>query len=424
MTYSRRLAALGGALLLLLLVSCSDPSGVGVGVGDDPLEGGDPEVETVLPDTLRTEQSPRTTGLDDAQRTWRFLAGAVDDYGQVRADGYFDVQAPSDIPTEIALADPDSLNATLRFETGYVHGDTSAQVNFRLHGLLEEADMSEAPADTTYETEGEIASYDQAPTDSLMTFSLPTAWVEDNIEALQDTNKVENLTGFRLSAPDANAVVGFEHATARLRLSRGDESVDFVVQKSFSNIRRPSPSAPPSDRTLLQDGLADDLVIEWDQARLDSLQGTPLNRASIIIPTDPDTASLGDAFVRPDPDFRIVATRAEGAPTCSELSTFEVSEDGEECGLPLPTEETGSDIRVDDRTAFAIFETVLVEDSSTAPGEVFTEYRVQVVDRPGSANNPSETVQRGLPSTLPTLVPTPGPDTAEAPRLELTVTPL
>ncbi|MFP4228578.1 MAG: hypothetical protein ACLFTE_07100 [Salinivenus sp.] len=425
MTYSRLSAALGGALFFVLLVSCSDPSGVGIGVGDDPLEGGDPVVETVLPETLRTDTSPRTTGLEGAQQTWRFLAGAVDDYGQVRADGYLDVQAPSEIPSEIALSDPDSLDVTLRLETGYVHGDTSSQVDFQLHDLEAEADMSEAPADTTFDVvDPEIDSYAQSPTDSLMTFSLPDAWVQDNVEQLQDTTKVEDLTGFRLSAPNANAVVGFEHATARLRVSRGDESVDFLVQKSFSNIRRPAPSSPPSDRTLLQDGLADDLVIEWDPAQLDSLRDTPLNRAGIIIPTDPDTASLDDSFVRPTPDYRVVATRADGAPTCQELSTFEVSEDGDECGLPLPTEETGDDIRIDERTAFAIFETLLVPDSGNAPSEIFTDYRIEVVDRPGSPNNARETVQGGLPSTLPTLVPTPGPDSTEAPRLELTVTPL
>lgn len=440
MTYFRLSAALGGFLLLVTLTSCSDPSGVGLGAGEDPLEGGDPTVETVLPDTIYTEASAPRTGLSGAQQTWRFLAGAVSaggansSYGRVQADGYFDVQAPDNIPTSIALTlggpnPSDSLNATLRLQTNYVHGDTSEEVTFRLHNLREEAEMNGARADTTFEVENTaIGSYPgRSPTDSVITLSLPDSWVESNAGLLRDTSRLgPDFHGFRLSAPDAEAAVGFEHATARLRLSRSDsdERVDYLVEKSFSNVRRQTPSSPPADRLLLQDGVGDQLVIEWDQDRLDSLRGSPLNRAAIIIPTDPDTASLGESFVRPNPTYRVTATRENGAPACGQLQTFEVTSDGDVCGLPLPTgTTTGTDIRVDERSSFNIFERLLVDTEGSFP-PTLSRYRTQVVDRPGPPQNASETVQVGLPSTLTTLVPTPGPDTSMAPRLEFTVTPL
>ena len=433
MTYFRLSAALGGFLLLVTLVSCSDPSGVGLGVGEDPLEGGDPTVETVLPDTIYTEASAPQTGLNGVQQTWRFLAGAVsvgganNSYGRVQADGYFDVQAPENIPTPIALSDPDSLDATLRLQTNYVHGDTSSEVTFRLHDLAQEAEMNGAPADSSFDIGAEVATYTRSPTDSLITLSLPDSWVRDNADVLRDTSRVgPDFHGFRLSSPNAEAAVGFEHATARLRLSRtdSDESVDYLVEKSFSNVRRTTPSSPPANRLLLQDGVGDQLVIEWDRNRLDSLRGVPLNRASLIIPTDPDTASLGESFVRPTPDYRVTAAREDGAPSCAQFQTFEVTSDGDICGLPLPTGATGSDIRVDERSSFTIFERLLIENTEGPLPATLSEYRAQVVDRPGTPQNASETVQIGLPSTLTTLVPTPGPDTSMAPRLELTVTPL
>jgi hypothetical protein len=427
MTYFRLSAALGGLLLLVTLVSCSDPSGVGLGVGEDPIEGGDPEVETITPDTFYTDVSAPTTGLNGAQQTWRFLAGAVSDYGRVRADGYFDIQAPTDIPTPIALANPDSLNATLRLQTNYVHGDTSAQVPFQLHDLTANADMDGAPADSSFPIGAEIASYSRSSIDSLITFSLPNSWVQDNADLLRDTSRVgPNFHGFRLSAPDAEAVVGFEHETARLELSLAgsDESVTYLVEKSFSQIERPSPPSPPTDHVLIQDGTGDELVIEWNRAQLDSLRGTPLNRAAFIIPTNPDTTSLGESFVRPSPDYRIAATREEGAPSCGALTTFALTSEGDVCGLPLPTADTGSEIRVDERASFPLFERLLLQDTEDALPPTFSEYRTRVVDRPGTPSNPSETIQLGLPSTLPVLIPTPGPDTSAGPRVELTVTPL
>lgn len=430
MTYLRLSAVLGGALMLVALVSCSDPSGVGLGVGENPLEGGDPNVRAVTPDTIRTETSPRVTGLNAARQNWRFLAGAVTDYGRVEADGYVDVLAPDEIPSAIATANADSLNAQLRLEPTYVHGDSTAEVTFTLHELSEEAEMSGATADTTFPVGAEIATYTRVASDSLITLPLPDTWVQDNAEMLRDTSAfgddMSDFHGFRLSAPNASAVVGFRHSNASLRVtvSNDDAEAIFLAQKSFSNIRRTMPPSLPDDRVLLQDGIGDQIVIEWNRAQLDSLRGTPLNRASILIPVDRDSASLGESFVRPSPDYRVLATREDGAPDCRQLGAFALTESGEECGLPLAIGAPGSSVRVDERTAFTIFERLLVQDASDTPPPSLSEYRAQVVDRPGSATNPSGTIQLGLPSTVPVLVPTAGADTSDAPRIELTVTPL
>lgn len=421
-------ATFGAAALLFLFVSCSDPSGVGLGVGPDSLGGGAPQVERVTPETLRTATSPPVTGIETVQQVnWRFLTGAVSDYGRITAEGYLDFVGRGELPSSLVDAPAGSLAVQLRLQPEYLHGDTSGTVTFRLYDLTQEADMSQAPADTTFPSGPEIARYERSVTDSLLTFSLPEVWVRENVEALRDTSdgggsSEDAFHGFRLTASTAEVVVGVDHSTATLRLRRPnlDVSRDFSVLKSFTNIERTDPPVGlPNDRFLVQAGVGQSLVVRWNQSRLDSLRGTPLNNAEILIPTDSTAlADRGNSFVRPPArSFRLVGTRVPSAPSCGRVRTSALS--NSECVLPLVPDGEAGTVRADPRTAFAIFQQSLVEDSSA----VFSRYRVEVTDRL-EAEGPQSTLSSGLPSTIPVLVPAPDVPDLASPRLELVVTPL
>jgi len=437
MRYLHSLVVAGGVALLVLLASCSDPTDAGLGVGPDSLRGGEPQLETVFPDPITVEASPPVTGFANQEggfgaNTWRFLVGAVSDYGRIEADGYFDVSGRGTWPDLLLTATADSVQAEIRLETEYVHGDTVSNVPIQVAGLTAEADMEGAPSDTIFEA-GSVIGTDNshAPTDSLVTISLPQSWVSDNLALLRDTtddgeNFEANFHGFRLSASDAEAVVGFDHGSAVLRLSlRGGGSfADYTAAKSFTNVERTTDPSLPPDRLLIQDGVGRNLVFRWDEARIDSLRGAPLNDASILLPTDPDSSSLADrgaSFARPSPtDFRLTGLRTPDAPRCTEILASPLTEAGDECALPLLPNTPNNTIRVDQTTALAVLEATLRSEAES----VFSEYRVEVTDREGTDANVGATLRRGLPSTIPVLVPTPDATDADRPRLELIVTPI
>jgi len=440
MPYLRFSVVLGSVFLLLALISCSEPSGVGAGVGADSLDGGLPQLETVLPGTLKTVTSPRSTGTRLRQANplqtgeWRFLAGAVTDYGRIEANGYVDFGGPNNVPDTLLNAPVDSLQAELRLQTEYVHGDTAPDVSFQLTNITEEVEMNGARADTSFPTSSVILTDEVSPTDSLVTFSLPQSWLRENISVLRDTSGggdafESNFHGFRLSAPEGQVVLGFDHGSAVVRLSlrNANASVDYPPLKSFSHIERPESPSVPEDRKLIRAGIGENLIIEWDAERIDSLRGQSLNDTEILIPVDPDTSSLeqdrGASFVRPvGTTFRLVGTRTADAPQCGEIVTFPVNQEGEECSIPLFPNLSNGNIRVDktNGTASAIFQEILQSQSAT----VFSEYRLEVTDRAGGDTNPGTTVQLGLPSTIPVLIPTSSATDFDPPRVDLIITPL
>jgi hypothetical protein len=77
---------------------------------------------------------------------------------------------------------------------------------------------------------------------------------------------------------------------------------------------------------------------------------------------------------------------------------------------------------VADNVSFPIFEQSL-RRVRTDQSPVFTTYRVHVADRENTSVDQAATIQPGLPTTLPVLVPVDGTDPGP-PRATLTVTPL
>lgn len=430
-----------GGVLLLLINGCDDSSTVGLGVGPDSLQGGAPVTLDAIPSLDTTQVAPQTglelrPGIGVGRDQWRFLVGRVDDPvgGTIEADGSFDILGRSFLPGDVLDADVDSLEAELRLLPTYVHGDTAALVDVRVHTLSQEAEMNGATADTTFAATSEVTSASISPTDSLVTIDLPNSWLSDNLSVLRDTSDggsafQEAFHGFKLAVgSEANAVVGFSSTSVSLRLRHTGTgtSTDYNGFKTFTHVeRRNVPPAPPN-YVVLQDGVGKSLTMKWDYEAnpLDTLKSSPLNRAEIFVPVDTTELKArggSSTFVRPlAKGFRVLASRRSGAdsPTCGSLGTAEIPSDETQCALPLVGAAAPSAARVTSDASFRIFETSLLSEP------VFTTLRVHVADRQTTSIGPNTTIRPGLPSTLPVLIPLEGAADLGQPRATLTVTPL
>lgn len=423
-------AALLSGCSLLLFPSCDDSSTVGLGVGPDSLEGGEARRVEVTP-ALDTTRHPPVTGLQfqPGNQTWRFLTGRVNDplTGTIEADAYIDVLGRTRLPSNIFSAESSELAAQLRFTTSYLHGDTTSTVQVRLRDLAEEADMHQARADTTFPAESEtITTASISPTDSLVTVDLPQAWIDEHLTTLRDTSDQggafqESFHGFKLEAAGGNAVVGFSATTPTLRLTYTPDSVsaDYAVFKTFTHVDRPPTGTTPDvpdNHILLQDGVGTSLRMEWnfDENPLDSLRNTPLNAAEIYVPIDTTALkerSGPESFVRPLPrGYRLVVQQDDAIQPV-------VLSPGALPGLVYALNRAPSGVR--NPGLFPFFEQSLLRT------EVYSTYRLQVADRSSLPEEAGPTLNPGLPSTLPTLIPLAEAEhSAGAPRAVLIVTPL
>ncbi|MFB6279117.1 MAG: hypothetical protein ABEK75_06395 [Salinibacter sp.] len=428
--------------VLFLFAGCGDSSDVGLGVGPDSLEGGQPRTLNINPELDTATMVPQT-GRNLAPSlggtpTWRFLVGRVNDPltggGVVKAEGYMDVRPPSPLPDRISSASPDSIAATLRLKPTYVHGDTSSSVDIEVLELTKDAEMGQARADTSFPagsfaTDGPV-SISPNPDDSLVTIELSDAWVEDRLTDLQQ-DSLEAFSGFKLTTGSSeDAVVGFSANSASLRLlHRGDSTTaDYNGSKVFTHVEQTSPPSPPTtSHRLLQDGVGRGLELNWnfDESPLDTLATDPLNRAQIFIPVDTTAmkAATPPSFVRPLPEgFRIIATResAPSTPSCSAVRAAAFSE--RECVVPLVPSAAPGAALVSNNVAFPTFDRSFQRTRNGQP-PVFEDVRLFIADREGTSGNTRSTIQPGLPTTLPILVATDGKDPGP-PRATLTVTPL
>jgi len=457
-------AALVGGVALLSLSACSDSSTVGLGVGPDSLKGGQPVTLDVTPDLDTTHTSPITgdNGRKEPLRnSWRFLVGVVDDpipgTGVIEAEGYVDLVGRTTLPSEIISAEnADSLAAELRLVTDYRHGISNEPMEVKVYQLTDEAEMDSARANASFEAnEMNPVSVDTAqitPTDSLTTIELRQSWIRNNLETLQDTSNEgsafeDNFPGFKIVAPNSQAVVGFSTFSATLRLTHTPDTTtaDYTGLKSFTHIeQRNVTESPPAAHKLLQDGVGVGLTMNWaygekefreeagngtpiDSLPADAGRALPLNRAEIFVPVD--TVALKSFsesdFVRPFPKgYRIIATRTTDpdSPSCAAVRLPVLSAANDACLVPLVPSAAPSAALVSDNVAFPIFqESFRRVRKDQSP--LFTEYRVRIADRSNTSINTSTTIQVGLPSTLPALVPVEGDDPG-LPRATLTVTPL
>jgi hypothetical protein len=430
----RLAAALLCGAVLLSVVSCSDPASVGTGLGPDSLSGGDPETRNIVPSSLDTARVAPLTGFAGSplgqDRSWRVLAGQVDDplAGPIEADGYIDFLGTETRPSTFQDLPASAFDVELRLRRSYLHGDTTSTLALQLYDLDGNAEMARAPADTTFAAETapvRSEAYSVAPTDTLVTLSLPDAWVEEHIATLKDSARFDegSFDGFRLTTTSGDAVVGYEHGSATLRMASESDTLDFQVEKTFTHVERGQPPALAEDRLLLQDGVGMGLSMAWTDGGIDSLADANvlLNRAQISVPVDTSllTPPAGSDFVRPLPSgYRLLATRAEGGPSCAALQLFQLPQRPGQCIFPTVPEWVPVAARpVADRT-FPVFDRWFVD---RAP---LSRFRMELTARASSNPSGRETALRGLPSTTPVVIRTDAADVEALPRAILTVTPL
>ncbi|WP_233992751.1 hypothetical protein [Salinibacter altiplanensis] len=445
-------ALLVGGGLIASLAACTDSSDVGLGVGSDPLQGDNPATVDAVPDVGTTRVPPITgdnvRNRPRSQSAWRFLVGSVDDpvsgTGLVEAEGYVDFAGRSnDVPSEIENASPDARAAELRLKTDYFHGHSTESIDVEVYDLTEEADMDSARATASFNADASPVSVDTAQinlsdSDSLVTIRLQESWVNDHPEVFQTGEDFEsNFHGFKITAPSSEAVVGFSSSDATLRLrtvSSGETTTaDYSGLQTFTHVEQRSAGDPPSGYRLMQDGVGTGLTMEWsfDENPLDTLESAPLNRAEIFVPNDTsaldslDSAENISNFERPQPQgYRIIATRASSpdVPLCREIQSTVFPISDEDCTLPLDPTAAPTAALVPDNISFPIFQQSLQRVRS-GQSPVFTTFRVHIADRANTSVNQATTIQPGLPTTLPALVPKGGTE-PKPPRATLTVTPL
>lgn len=446
--YYRFLSVFLSGALLLFIAACSDPASVGDDLGGGSLEGGAPETVEVTPAdaalSLDTVSVPSRTGgpplgAGASPSPWRFLAGTVEAplAGRIATEGYVDFLGSASNQDALEGTSASDLSASLRLTTTYLHGDSTASLSLEVFTLANEVDLDGGsdrppPADTSFDVRtGPVDTYSVSPTDSLITLSLPQDWIDANIADLRDSTRV----GFKLQSAETpttsnrQAVVGFEHGSATLRVQTAQDTVDFSSRTSFTHIDRRTPPTPPDGYTLLQDGIGTNLVMNWafDRSPLDTLAKEPLNQAAITIPVD--TAALesevqaiaGPDFAQPIANgYRLSAIREPGTPECRQIGLSRLFGQASTCVLPTSPRWAPDEARAISETAFTIF------DGSFRNSPLFTTLRGEIAVRNDPNLDRQQTLRRGIPSTLPVLVRT-EPEAAapsELPRAILTITPL
>ncbi|WP_157621256.1 DUF4270 family protein [Salisaeta longa] len=410
------------ATLLLAANACDSSSTIGLGVGPDSLRGGDP-VELTVPvrnmqDT--TLQPAVTSGLTLPIGTSinRVVAGRVDDpvIGITTAQGYVDFSAPRVYPPGYASDVTEIQSVTLELEPNYVYGDTTQPVELTVFDTAAEWSADSLRADTTLGRLGEITTLTYNPSDTLVTVDFPQSWIDANEPVLTDTSDsfANRFNGIALTHASGNAVVGFQRATAVLRVRTQVDTLAFTGRKVFSGVSYAEDGTLPQGRALLQQttGQAAVFSLPKDEAPLDTLGQAPVNRARIVLPVDTLTFDRNTpmGFVRPAPNaFVLVARLAEGAPLCTELglSFF----DANSCAIPLVRLDEGlvaGTIQATGGLPTATLENLFERIAQDGP--LFTRYRVQVAS------------SQVAPNVL--LLTTPQSTNAPVPRAELVVTPL
>lgn len=331
-------AACLGSLVLFLTACNDDPSGVGVGVGDDPLEGGEPVTVNLPPTTLDAEVRPPVTGAVGTSRPERFFAGQVEDplAGRTEANGYLNIFQPANVPSSVL--EDDITDVSLRFVPISVYGDTTEAVALTLYDMPAPWEAEGARSDTTLTSGDPIMTFELDPTTEEETFvSLPSDWVEANQEVLRDTTDegqsfIDTFPGFRIGpAENGNAAIGFSRNDTGLRVTTQTDTTSFGGRLSLTTIDRDSPEDLPNDRALVQGGVERVLAFtyDFDAAPLDTLRGTPVNRAEFVLPVDTTLweTDTPDGFVRPMPSsYRLTGVSNDGEQTVTLADDIPVSD--------------------------------------------------------------------------------------------------
>lgn len=314
---SRRRCALvfGLSISLLfigLLTGCEDASNVGLGLVED--EGGEPEQVT-----LNATNVGQRSYVSNTSNRLTFLTGHVQDplFGELQATGFVDLRAPSSLPESFQDEDNPIEDATFRLRRSYLYGDTTGSTTLALHRIPSSWTVDGTRADTSITTGEQITTVTVQPTDTLIEIPLPENWRQENSSLLRSDQTAfeDDFHGFELRAADASAVQGFYADSSALRVIVAEDTAAYSISQDLTTIERQSQPASNADHAVVQNGIGPAVSMDFS-FDADSLQGSVLNQATVMLPVDVSTMQQQTpaGFVRPLPES---------------LSLFGVDEDGE-----------------------------------------------------------------------------------------------
>ena len=402
-------AACLGSLMLFLTACDDNPTGVGVDVGDDPLQGGEPVTVNLPPTSLNVERRAPVTGAVAGNLPERFFAGRVNDplVGTTEAQGFLNLFQPIEELSGSLYNDP-LTDVSLRLAPISVYGDTTSTVTMALYDMPAPWDGAGARSDTTLAEGEQILTFELDPTDEETLVPLPRTWINENEPVLRDTTGggeafLDAFAGFRIAPSSGNAVIGFNRNDTALRVATSTDTTNFNGRVSLTTIERTPSDALPDDRVLVQGGFANALTFtyDFDAPPLDTLRGTPVNRAEFVLPVDTTlwADSTPDGFARPTPDsYSFTGTSTDGDQTVTLSSNLTPFDEG---------------LRFTGDTPARIFEEGFLRESA------FSEFVITPNATEGGTSN-EISLDVALFHRLPTA---PDAPDAEGPRATVTVTP-
>jgi hypothetical protein len=257
----------------------------------------------------------------------RFLVGRVDDpfVGSAEAVAYFDVRAPSTLPS--GFRDRPITSATVRLTRSYLYGDTLATVRLALSEVAAGWVPVGLPADTGFVTGPALATPDFVAADTLLEIPLPAEWVGINDADLRSDSSAAAIDGFQLrldgAAPMPGVIMGFQSSNetevlSSLRLTTSRDTVDFPVYEVFTSLTRTGAAMPPPDRLFLRAGLNETVALDFDYSALSSLA---VAGASLRLDADPAAVET-PGFHRPlPPELALLGVREDSSRSLLARST-------------------------------------------------------------------------------------------------------
>ncbi len=279
-------------VLAIALSACGDSSTLGVDLLDSQV--GLPEIVELPTSTLGVQPARDVTG--NARRA---LVGVVDDplTGTVRSSAGIDF-ASAVVLSEAFRNGPVS-SVELLLVSDYRYGDTTATIDVSIREIPEEWTAAGSDSQDRIPSGNEITTATLNGVDSLQTVEMPAEWIDANSALIRTTDFTTGFHGLLFEPVAGNLVTGFNAAATNIRVVSGEDTVDFIVTRSLSRIRRETAATLPPNIALLQDGVGEGLQLDFG-FESSELIDVALNRAILSVPFDSaQVLSTPPNFVRP-----------------------------------------------------------------------------------------------------------------------------
>lgn len=290
--------------LVLGVVACQDPSGVGLGIIDET--GGVPGTRVIEGVDVATDSTLELTGgfASTSANTpqTRVLFGEVEDnlFGDASAVANVDFLLPGTVENVDA---EDITGVRLQLRRTYTYGDTLSTLPIDIREISEEWAPVDLEPDAVLDAGNVIFSAEVAAEDTITFLDFPQDWVTANRARLLDEDFDDTFRGLQLSiptggAPSPGAVLGFDMTQSSLDLITNEDTIRYPVWEVFTQLAREEPASPPADIVPLADGRSEALGVTFD---LSEYENATVAGGAIRFTIDRNTIPSSGSFVRPIP---------------------------------------------------------------------------------------------------------------------------